>query len=498
LLIRRPSSPLATLAFTATTASILLATLTLLPSPARAGGILAARFGGEQGHPMTDDPSAIYYNPAGLSLKRGTRLHLNGLLAWRLASYDRPTGAIDNPLPSGAMGAGTPQSDLAVNAGKAELSNVIVSPFLALTTDFGVKNLGVGVGFAVPFGGQASWNQNAAYRGSLQYPGAVDGVQRWATIDGVIRSQYIMIGGSYTIPRARLSIGATVNIILNEANTVRARTAAGTDDVTTNGIPTEGRSQIEAKNVTASLGVGVIWQPADNWWLGVSYQSQPGFGEHRLSGTLRNKIGNGDVTEQPIELTQNLPDVLRFGFRVRPIRRLELRLFAEYQRWSVFKNQCVLDATVADRKCAVLPDGSLDTANGGAGVVVVLPRDWKDGGGVRLGASYFVRDNVELYLGAGYDANVIPDKTLDPSMIDQEKVTVSAGGRLELVRRKLGLALTYTQVIYLDRTAPVRARDADGQPIAPLAPSRNPDFGGKYSQALGLVSLALEYNFTGP
>jgi hypothetical protein len=41
-------------------------------------------------------------------------------------------------------------------------------------------------------------------------------------------------------------------------------------------------------------------------------------------------------------------------------------------------------------------------------------------------------------------------------------------------------------------------RDANGQPIAPLSPSRNPDFGGKYTQALGLVSLALEYNFTGP
>jgi long-chain fatty acid transport protein len=468
------------------------------PRTAYAGGFLAARFGGEQGHPMTDDPSALYYNPAGLSLKRGTRLHLNGLLAWRLASYDRPTGAIDNPLPSGAMGAGTPESDLAVNSGKADLANVIVSPFLALTTDFGVKNLGVGIGFAVPFGGQASWNQNAAYRGSLQYPGAVDGVQRWATIDGIIRSQYIMIGGAYTIQRARLSIGATVNIILNEANTVRARTAAGTDDVVTNGIPTEGRSQIDVRNVTASIGVGVIWQPADNWWLGISYQSQPGFGEHRLSGTLRNKLGSGMVTEQPIELTQSLPDVLRFGFRVRPIRRLELRLFGEYQRWSVFNRQCVLDANVANRKCAVLPDGSLDTASGGAGVIVVLPRDWKDGGGVRAGLSYFVRDSVELLIGAGYDANVVPNQTLDPSLIDQEKITVSAGGRFEFVRRKLALAIAYTQVIYLDRTAPVRMRDANGQPIAPLSPSRNPDFGGKYTQALGLVSLALEYNFTGP
>lgn len=466
---------------------------------ALAGGFLAVRFGGEQGHPMTDDPSAIYYNPAGLSLKRGTRLHANGLLAWRLASYDRPTTAIDNILPPGStMGSGTPSENLSVNSGRAELANVIVSPFLALVTDFNVKNLAVGVGYAVPFGGQAAWKKNEAYRDSLQYPGGVDGVQRWGTIDGIIRSHYIMLGGSYTFARARLSLGASVNVVMNEINTVRARTATGTDDVVTNLIPTEGRSQLEASNVTASLALGMIWQPHERWWIGLSYQSQPGFGENTLSGTLRNKLGSGMVTSQPIEFTQSYPDILRFGFRVRPIDKIELRLFAEYQRWSVNTRNCVLDATVANRNCIISPTGALDTANGGAGVIVVLPRDWKDGGGVRAGISWFLRPPIELLFGIGYDANVVPNSTLEPSFIDQDKVTLSLGGRFEFVRRKLALAATYTQVIYVDRTAPTRERDGMNVPIAPVSPSRNPDFGGAYTQALGLLSVALEYNFTGP
>jgi long-chain fatty acid transport protein len=477
---------------------ILAAWLIAGPGVARAGGFGSARFGGEQGHPMSDDPSALYFNPAGLSLKRGTRLHGNGVLIWRLASYDRPVGAIDNVIPAGGTGVGTPAADVGVNSGGSSLANILVSPFAALVTDFGVKNLAVGIGFAVPFGGQASWNKNDRYRGSLSYPGAVDGVQRWSTIDGIIRSSWIMIGGSYTIERAHLSIGASAAVVLNEISTVRARNATGTDDVSTNGAPSEGRSLIDAKGVTAALTLGLVWQPASNWWLGVAYSSQPGFGENTLTGKLTNKFGSSTVTENAIEFKQSLPDVLRFGFRVRPITRVELRLFGEYQRWSVMDQQCVLDATVANRSCRLAPNGSVDTAAGGAGILAVLPRKWSDGGGVRAGVSYFVKPEVELLVGAGWDANVIPDATLDPSLIDQEKVLLSLGGRFEFLRRKLALAATYTQAIYVDRTVPVRARDAMGAPIAPAQPSRSPDFGGKYTQAIGLLSIALEYNFTGP
>ena len=93
---------------------LLVVTLVLAPlASAHAGGFLAATFGGESGHPTTDDASAIYFNPAGLSLKRGTRLRIEGSLVWRLASYDRPAGAIDNP------GSGTPSDALSANSGKA-------------------------------------------------------------------------------------------------------------------------------------------------------------------------------------------------------------------------------------------------------------------------------------------------------------------------------------------------------------------------------------------
>ena len=79
------------------------------PAAARAGGLAAARFGGELGNPTTGHPTALYFNPAGLALGTGTRIYAEGVLVYRSASYDRPVAAIDNVLEDGEMGSGTPE-----------------------------------------------------------------------------------------------------------------------------------------------------------------------------------------------------------------------------------------------------------------------------------------------------------------------------------------------------------------------------------------------------
>jgi len=67
-------------------------------SPAAAGGLLVARFGGEDGHAASAHPSVIYYNPAGLALRSGTRVAVEGFFFHRGVEYDRPVGAIDDVL----------------------------------------------------------------------------------------------------------------------------------------------------------------------------------------------------------------------------------------------------------------------------------------------------------------------------------------------------------------------------------------------------------------
>jgi long-chain fatty acid transport protein len=473
----------------------LLITVTLA-SEARAGGFLSSQFDGELGSATTDSLSAIYFNPAALSLQPGTRVQLTGTVGYHWASYDRPVGAIDNVVPPGTSASGTPGSAVTANTGVARALNFASLPFAALASDFGVKGLAAAMGFFVPFGGVQSWDKNNTYRGNLQYPGAVDGPQRWSMIDGDLRSYYVSAAISYTIARAHLSLGVAGNLVYNTLSTVRARTAAGTDDlVSATGQILEGRTQLDASGLTGSLGVGLLWQPRPSWWLAISYQSQPGFGQMTMTGTLRNKFGTGAVNEQAVDLQQSYPDILRIALAVRPRPAFELRLWGEYQRWSVMDNQCLLDRMNPQRRCRLNPDGSVDAARGGAGIILVLPRHWSDGYALHVGATWFAKKWFELQLGATFDANVVPDSTLDPAFIDQNKVLAVLGARFKMLRDRLSLGLTWTQVIYLARTAPTAPRNAMNVRLGEQPPSRNPDGAGRYQQSVGLFTLSLAYRF---
>ena len=95
------------------TVFLLLAT----PALAHAGGFGATRFGGEDGHAATNDPTATYFNPAGLAYTEGTQAYIEGFFAQRRVTYNRDPAAIDNP------GTGTPTDATNRNSGEATLSN---------------------------------------------------------------------------------------------------------------------------------------------------------------------------------------------------------------------------------------------------------------------------------------------------------------------------------------------------------------------------------------
>lgn len=470
--------------------ALLLAVLLglIVAAPAReasASGILVARFGAEHGHPTTPDVTAIYYNPAGLALRGGTRLYVDGAFAYRTVTYIRPVGAIDHPNTT------TPADGVAANSGQADLTNYLASPFIGVASDLGVPNLSVGAAFYTPFGGVADWKKRDQ---PGPYPGAVDGPARWSSIEGTIRSSYVSGAVAYRIPSLRLSLGLSGNAVMSTIDTVRARNVNGTDDlVSSTGAPLEGRSIIDVKGTHASIGVGVVVEPTDAVWIGASYQSQPNFGEMTLGGKLRQKLGGAAEATDEVEVIQALPDVIRAGVRVRPTKESEVRLFGDFARWSVLENQCLLGKNVPDRKCAFNADGSL--AADGSGVLLNLPRNWKNAFGVRAGGSIWVKPELEVFFGAGYDGNAVPDETIDPSLFDMDKVSASFGARVELLDKKLLVDASWNQVVYFERKVSPRTRDAMGEPAALRSPSRNPDMAGTYRQSVGVLVLGVGYAF---
>jgi len=462
-----------------------------LAGEAAASGFFVARFGGEQGHPTGNSPTAIYYNPAALSLGKGTRLFLDANIVTRAFEYVRDPAAIDNIREAGDTANGTPESALDANSGKATLDNFLVSPFIGVTTDLGgaVPGLQLGFGFFAPFGGASAYEQNESYVGNNAYPGAVDGPQRWWAIEGSIRHIYITAAASYHIPAARLSIGAAFNLVSSEVNTARARNGDGTDHMVSGDdeLPVEGRALVDVDSRDYTFGAGVMWQPTDEVFVGVSYQSAPGGDEMMLEGTGVLIQGSAPPSEPKIEMFQSMPDVWQFGVRYTKEDNFEVRLAGNYIGWSALTHQCGADPTVGQN------------CDDFSKALFVIQRGWNDAFAVRGGASYWTSPAVELLFGAGYDANAVPDDVVEPALYDTDKYTLTGGVRLELLDDALALAMTYTQVIYNDRVIAPRGH-AEGATSTTLpeswpAGTRNPDAAGKYSQSIGVLNTSVQYSF---
>jgi long-chain fatty acid transport protein len=463
----------------------------VLAARAEASGFATARFAGEHSTAADGTPAAIYYNPAGLSLLDGQHLMLDATLAFRSARYTRSPDAID-PSTLEAVEEAELDAQAARDAlsGESKLNDVVLLPFVGVTTDLGMPDspVRIGAAFFVPFGGQSSWNTTEP---SAEFPGAQDSSARWYNIEGTIRTMAGALGASYRIEAARLSFGLAGNVYFSEVSTLRARNANGTDNLVSNdGSLLEGRSWLDVTGVHFGLGAGVLWGPVqDRLWVGASYQSQPGFGTMELSGALHNTLGRAQPA-QPADVifTQELPDIVRLGVRGRIVPEVELRAAADWTAWSRLGAMCLVNEDVPDidAACETNGDGSLVRSEHAADVIQVFQRRWIDGFGLRVGGSYFWGEEVELYGGVGFDSNAIPSSTLDPALYDMAKYSFTLGGTYR-VSEHLALSLTVIEVLYLDRDT----RGIAGNESFAL-PSKQPANAGVYEQNTFLIQPAVQ------
>jgi long-chain fatty acid transport protein len=441
----------------------------VLESDAQAAGFATQKFGGEEGNPVTTNPTALYYNPAGIGFTEGIHLYFDQQIALRHATYTHELGPGDPTTAPANLG----------NVGEAHLFNVFSGPTIAGTMKIG--NLALGAGVFVPFAGREHWAQNPS-AASTQDPLAVDGVQRWHSVDGSLTFLYATAGAAYKL--GPLSIGVTGNFIQSWIELSKSQNLGGQE------LPnsaSEGTATINVKGMNGSFGAGAMLEAIpEHLWLGASYQAQPGLGQQSLKGTfsLTSPTPGNSLPTQKATLTESLPDIFRGGIRFRASRSFELRAFGDYTRWSKLSTQCVV---LQGYPCIVYKDGS--DATGAGAVLANFRRAWKDTYGGRIGVSYWTSPDVELFAGGGYETGATPNSTLAPDIADANNYQGTLGGRF-FVAHYLYLAASYTHIQYENR-------DNTGQSTYATykGPTQQGDAGGVYTQWVGIFDLNLEKQF---
>jgi long-chain fatty acid transport protein len=439
--------------------------LWLTPLSAAASGNAIARFGAEHGTVNATNPTALYYNPGALGFAEGTQLFLDGQLALRSMTWTHAMGPGDVAEPTGFAGA---------NYGEASALNVFGGPMAGATMRLGDFTLGAAA--YAPFGGQVSFERNEKFASSM-YPGAADGVARWHGISAQTMSIYATLGAAYRL--GPISFGVTGNLIFTSLKLTRAQPV----DIPGNPLEDEGRSKLDVSGTHGSFGAGVMLEALpEQLWLSASYQAQPGLGVMELDGTTEAQtrvppVPGGGLTQE-VTFRQALPDIWRVGARWRASEQLELRLAADFTRWSVLATQCV---SMRDQSCLVTRSGA---AAEDSGTLQNLRRNWKNTVGVRAGASYWASPALELFAGLGYETAATPDATLDPVLADANNVMIAAGARYEIVETWF-LAASYTHLQFMNRDNTGKSQLADP---AVDTTTRRVDGGGKYSQWVGILN----------
>jgi len=472
-------------ALAATTACVLGTALLLAPSDAAASGYLTARFGTDHGTPASPNGFAVYFNPAALGGTTGTTItgDLSVLLRW--ASYRRSVDALS------ASDETTTQDPAYRNAnvGTAKLVNLLALPYLAVNTDFGgSKYLRAGYAFYIPFGGMANWD-----RRSEGASGTIDGVQRWHNISGRILAVYNTLAFAVKLDE-RFTIGANISGIIHDVSTVRARNADGSDDTLSNGKLVEGRSLLEAQGFNLGAALGLYWEPTDTLKLGLSYTSQPGFGETKMTGTLTTQLATTQPENKEVDFYQTYPDILRLGAAVKATARLELRSDIELVRWSVFDKQCVVPK---GESCNVADDGR--DLSGGK-VILNVPRRWNNAFGVRVGPGYQLTEELELFGSLGLTTPAVPKETIDASTIDATRLYGTLGAKLA-VSPHLSLAASYNHIHFFTvetngaNDQNIKAHPASEPGGGDYNASRSPSANGRYQSEIGFVNVNAAYTF---
>jgi long-chain fatty acid transport protein len=364
------------------------------------------------------DAGATNVNPAALSRLEGFNLSLAGSMLSLTTKWTAPNDG-------GASGlTGTSTTKFAPTPP--------VALFAAYGTKVGDRGLGFGVGLGTPGGGQMRWNDDWQGRGRI------------ITVERRMLGFYATAGYE-VMPWLRVGGGAVYYYGIQYLK---------------QGIePFQGAfGELATKGGGFSFELAAEAKLLPNLTFGIDYKhkgtmSMKGDGHFEVPPALAGPA----TQDQGVSQDLTFPNTLAAGFAWKPARPVQLTLQYSYSRFRVYET---------------------DTFIGDAGLVLTVPRDYRDGHIVRGGVEWFASDRLTVRFGAMRDFSGLRTSTLSPTLPDSNTTGVSTGFSWAF-RPDLSLG---TALFYGDR---------DKQTASPDTTNGGTAFPGSYKTNVWIVSAGV-------
>jgi long-chain fatty acid transport protein len=337
---------------------------------------------------QADDPSALFFNPAGMTQLRGVQTSFGTLLVGGSTNFTSPTGA-------------TTRGDFGGSVAFPPPSNYYLTANLK---DLGLNALGdltAGIGVLSPFGVLYRYPNDSPFSTAVTS-------QSLPLIDIKPTLAYKL--------NDQLSIGVGADIYTFASFWGDGRSVTKLNNAGLPGIPPGTPLEVNGNDTAAGFNVSLLYTPFRNADgkplanIGLVYRSQATL---HLKG---NFLANGGLLADA-STTVVLPQVLTGGIALWPIRdqghEWKIELDVDYTGWKSLRNT----------------DVNLST-----GATIPFPRNWQGGYTTMVGTEYkWLRLErlpdweVALRGGYWYSQNAVPDSSFTPTVPDANNHSISGG-----------------------------------------------------------------------
>jgi long-chain fatty acid transport protein len=315
-----------------------------------------------------DNPSAIYYNPAGITQLTNSNFR-GGIYGIYLEPSYRPPST-------------------APNAGHTYYSsdNFAAIPQFFYTYKAKGAPFSFGLGVYAPFGGNMKWPQNTGFRTV-----ATGGNLKYLTINPVIALKVL----------PSLSVGGGVMV-----NYAKIEMSQGLRPIQT---PFTNFFNFNGDGWSVGYNVGVLWQPHEKISFGATFRSS-------AMVTMEGKTGFEKQPEisdshRPAQADFNFPMTVVTGVSFRPTPKWNIEFDANYTDWSSFGTVNLQQQN---------PPPPLKSN-------VPIHLDWQGSWMYEFGVTRYFDNGWHASAGYVFNENSVPDKYYTPLAADMDRDFFSVG-----------------------------------------------------------------------